>query len=113
MKRLEEFLFSNQRLATTTWVLIDVLLINAAFVMAYWVRYELQLFRSVDPAFNVPYQVYLPFAAIFSFLLILVYRQHGVYRLRRKISWFDEFYAIINGTTTGIGGAASGAGSIG
>ena len=101
MRRLET-LFSNQRVFATTWVLIDILLINVAFVLAYWVRYELQLFRAVDPAFNVPYRVYLPFVAIFTLLLILVYRQHGIYRLRLKISWFDEFYAIINGTTTGI-----------
>ena len=101
MKRLE-VLFSNQRVATVVWMLIDVLLINIAFVLAYWVRYDLQLFRTVDPAFDVPYQVYLPFVAIFALLLILVYRQQGIYRLRHQISWFDEFYAIANGTATGI-----------
>ena len=101
MKSLE-VLFSNQRVATVTWILIDVLLINIAFVLAYWVRYELQLFRAVDPAFDVPYQDYLPFVTILTLLLILVYRQQGIYRLRHQISWFDEFYAIVNGTTTGI-----------
>jgi len=101
VRRLE-ILFSNQRVFTITWIVVDILLINVAFILAYWVRYELQLFRAVDPAFNVPYQVYLPFVAIFTLLLILVYRQQGIYRLRRKISWFDEFYAIINGTTTAI-----------
>jgi exopolysaccharide biosynthesis polyprenyl glycosylphosphotransferase len=101
MKRLE-VLFSNQRVATVFWILIDVLLINIAFVLAYWVRYDLQLFRAVDPAFDVSYQVYLPFVAIFTLLLILVYRQQGIYRLRHQISWFDEFSAIVNGTTTGI-----------
>lgn len=100
MKRLE-VLFSNQIVATVVWVLIDVILINLAFVLAYWVRYDLQLFRAVDPAFNVPYQVYLPFVGLFTALLILVYRQQGVYRLRRQISWVDEFYAILNGTATG------------
>jgi exopolysaccharide biosynthesis polyprenyl glycosylphosphotransferase len=45
--------------------------------------------------------VYLPFAGLFTLLLILVYRQQGAYRLRRQISWFDEFYAIVNGTATG------------
>jgi exopolysaccharide biosynthesis polyprenyl glycosylphosphotransferase len=70
--------------------------------VAYWIRYDLQLFRAVDPAFNVPYQVYLPFVAIFTLLLVLIYRQHGVYRLRHQISWFDEFYVIVNGTTTGV-----------
>lgn len=82
-------------------MLIDVILINVAFGLAYWVRYRLQLFRAVDPAFDVPYQVYWPFAGLFTLLLILVYRQQGAYRLRRQISWFDEFYAIINGTATG------------
>lgn len=101
MKYLEA-LFTNQKVATVFWVLTDIFLINIAFILAYWLRYDLQLFRAVDPAFNVPYRVYLPFTALFTLLLILVYRQQGVYRLRRQISWFDEFYAIVNGTATGI-----------
>jgi exopolysaccharide biosynthesis polyprenyl glycosylphosphotransferase len=100
MKRLE-ILFSNQRVASFVWVLIDVILINLAFVLAYWVRYDLQLFRAVDPAFNTPYYVYLPFVALFTILLVVVYRQHGVYRLRRQVSWVDEMYAIVQGTATG------------
>jgi exopolysaccharide biosynthesis polyprenyl glycosylphosphotransferase len=100
MKRLTS-LFSNQRAAAITWVLIDIVLINIAAVLAYWVRYRLQLFRAVDPASDVPYAVYLPFVGLFTLLLILVYRQQGAYRLRRQISWFDEFYAIVNGTATG------------
>jgi exopolysaccharide biosynthesis polyprenyl glycosylphosphotransferase len=55
----------------------------------------------VDPAFDVPYEVYLPFAGLFTLLLVLVFRQQGAYRLRRQISWLDEFYAIVNGTATG------------
>lgn len=101
MKSLN-ILFSNQKIATTVWILVDVFLINIAFVLAYWVRYDLQLFKAVDPAYDVPYQVYLPFVGLFTLLLILTYRQQGVYRLRHQISWFDEFFAIINGTTTGI-----------
>ncbi|MDH3674894.1 MAG: hypothetical protein OES12_05310, partial [Anaerolineae bacterium] len=99
MKRFEA-LFSHQTTATIVWMLIDIALINVAFIVAYWVRYDLQLFRAVDPAFNVPYRVYLPFVVLFTALLILVYRQQGVYRLRRQISWVDEFYAILNGTAT-------------
>jgi exopolysaccharide biosynthesis polyprenyl glycosylphosphotransferase len=100
MKRLE-VVFTNQRAATLSWILADLFFINIAFILAYWVRYDLQLFRAVDPAFDVPYRVYLPFVAIFALLLILVYRQEGIYLLRRKISWFDEFYAIVHGTATG------------
>ncbi len=101
MKRLEIFI-TNQRAATIFWIVTDIILINIAFLLAYWLRYDLQLFRAVDPAFNVPYRVYLPFVAIFTTLLILVYKQHGVYRLRRHVSWLDEVYAIANGTATGI-----------
>ena len=101
MKRLEIFI-TNQRVATLTWMAIDIILINIACLIAYWLRYDLQLLRAVEPAFNVPYRVYLPFVAGFTLLLILIYRQQGIYRLRREISWLDEVYAIANGTATGI-----------
>lgn len=90
------------------WLLIaglaisDVILINIAFAIAYWIRYELQWLRAVDPAFFVPFSVFIPFALALTVLLVLVYRQEGLYRPRRGTSWFDEVYAIINGTTTGI-----------
>jgi exopolysaccharide biosynthesis polyprenyl glycosylphosphotransferase len=80
----------------------DIILINIAFAIAYWIRYDLQWLRAVDPAFLVPFSVFIPFALILTILLILVYRQERLYRLRRGTSWFDEVYAIINGTTTGI-----------
>ncbi|MCB0164962.1 MAG: hypothetical protein KDI79_12090, partial [Anaerolineae bacterium] len=86
-------LFNDQNRVTTVLVLSDILLINLAFILAYWVRYDLQLFRAVDPAFNVPYQVYLPFVAVFTLLLIFVYKQQGSYKQRRQLSWIDEFYA--------------------
>lgn len=101
MKRLQP-IFSNQKVATTAWILIDIFLINITFILAYWIRYDLQLFKAVDPAFDVPYRVYLPFVALFTLLLILTFRQQGVYQLRHKISWFDEFYAIITGTATAV-----------
>jgi exopolysaccharide biosynthesis polyprenyl glycosylphosphotransferase len=100
MKRFA-ILFTDQRVATTFWVIVDIILINCAFALSYWVRYDLQLFRAVDPAFDVPYHVYWPFVVIFTLLLILIYRHQGIYRLRRHVSWVDEFYGIIQGTATG------------
>ncbi|MCB0209430.1 MAG: undecaprenyl-phosphate glucose phosphotransferase [Anaerolineae bacterium] len=94
--------FNQQNRVPTLLILSDILLINIAFILAYWVRYDLQLFRAVDPAFNVSYQVYLPFVALFTLLLILVYKQQGSYKQRRQLSWIDEFYAIVHGTATGI-----------
>ena len=83
-------------------VVSDVILINAAFAIAYWIRYDLQWLRAVDPAYLVPYVVFLPLILTLSVLLILIYRREGLYRMRPGASWFDEVYAIINGTTTGI-----------
>jgi exopolysaccharide biosynthesis polyprenyl glycosylphosphotransferase len=82
--------------------MVDVILINFAFVLAYYIRYELQWFRAVDPAFNQPFRAYIPFAVVLTVLLIVTFRLEGVYQSRRGGSWFDELYAIINGTTTGI-----------
>jgi exopolysaccharide biosynthesis polyprenyl glycosylphosphotransferase len=89
-------------LLIATLVMSDAILINIAFAIAYWIRYRLQWLRAVDPAFVVPFSVYIPFALILTGLLILAYRRQDLYRLRQGASWFDEMYAIINGTTTGI-----------
>jgi len=83
-------------------VISDAILINIAFAVAYWIRYDLQWLRAVDPAFVVPFSVYIPFALILTVVLILAYRRQGLYSLRQGATWFDELYAIINGTTTGI-----------
>jgi exopolysaccharide biosynthesis polyprenyl glycosylphosphotransferase len=83
-------------------VISDAVLINTAFAVAYWIRYDLQWLRAVDPAFVVPFSVYIPFALILTAVLILAYRRQGLYSLRQGITWFDEFIAIVNGTTTGI-----------
>jgi exopolysaccharide biosynthesis polyprenyl glycosylphosphotransferase len=80
----------------------DAILINVAFAIAYWLRYDLQWLRAVDPAFLVPFSVFIPFALILTALLLLIYRRAGLYRLRQGTSWFDEVYAIITGTTTAI-----------
>jgi exopolysaccharide biosynthesis polyprenyl glycosylphosphotransferase len=84
------------------WMLADAILMNIAFGLAYFVRYELQWLRAVDPANNVPYVAFLPFVLLLTILLHIVYRKEGIYRTRRKISWFDEMYSIFNGTTSGI-----------
>jgi len=83
-------------------VVSDVILINAAFAIAYWLRYHLQLWRAIDPAYYVPYSVFLPFVLGLTVLLLLFYRRENLYQVGRPISWFDEVYGVVNGTTTAI-----------
>jgi exopolysaccharide biosynthesis polyprenyl glycosylphosphotransferase len=86
------------------WVslLFDVLLINLALPIAYWMRYELQLFRGVDPANNVPYSVYLPLAGLLTVVFILASRHEGAYNLRHHRSLSRDLYGVLNATTTSI-----------
>jgi exopolysaccharide biosynthesis polyprenyl glycosylphosphotransferase len=86
------------------WVtlIIDVLLINIAFLVAYWLRYDLQLLRSVDPANNVPYGVYLPMVTLLTVVLLLANRREHAYDVRRGRPLFDDIYGVINAATTAI-----------
>ncbi len=86
------------------WVTLvtDIVLINIAFLIAYWLRYELQLFRSVDPANNVPYTVYLPLVALLTWVLVLANRREGAYDVRRGRPLFDDIYGVVNATTLAI-----------
>ena len=83
-------------------VVLDVLLINAAFVLGYVVRYQLQLFRPVLDAFQAPYREYLPFQLLHTLLMLLFLALDGVYQRRRGGSWFDELYRVSNATTTAV-----------
>jgi exopolysaccharide biosynthesis polyprenyl glycosylphosphotransferase len=83
-------------------VITDAVLVNIALGIAYWLRYDLQWFRSVDPANNVPYSVYLPMAALMTAMVLLSSWREGAYNLRPTRSLFGEWYAVINATTTGI-----------
>ncbi len=81
---------------------VDVLLINVAFVIAYWMRYVKEWGGQVDPAFQVPYTQYVPVAAVLTLLLLVTLTVEGVYNRRRGISFFEELYAILNATTTSV-----------
>lgn len=86
------------------WVTLvtDIILINLAFPIAYWMRYDLQLFRSVDPANNVPYEVYLPLVGLLTLVFLLASRREGAYDVRRGRPPLDDLYGLINATTTAI-----------
>ncbi len=79
---------------------VDILLVFAAFGLAYTIRYDLQILRPVDEAFRAPFHPYIPYAVIFIAWLYLNYRGSGLYRPIRGRSWLDELSAIVNGVTS-------------
>ena len=91
-----------RRWVSLIMALTDVLLVNLAFTAAYWVRYDLQWFRAVDPANYAPFRMYIPFALVLTVLLMIAYKLGGVYDQPRGASWLDEVYALVGGATTAI-----------
>jgi exopolysaccharide biosynthesis polyprenyl glycosylphosphotransferase len=91
-----------RRLLSYAVAVADVLLINIAFAVAYWLRYDLQLFAVVDEAYFVPYASFIPISLALTVLLLGIYRLNGLYTQPRGASWFDEVYRLMTGTATGI-----------
>jgi exopolysaccharide biosynthesis polyprenyl glycosylphosphotransferase len=77
---------------------MDACLIVLAFVAAYYVRYQLQWFRTVDPAFQLSLWDYTPFALVLVILVLIAFRFSSVYPYRYGRSLVEETYAIGAGT---------------
>ena len=91
-----------KRLLYLSLIVSDTVLINLAFALAYWIRYELQWIRAVDEANYVPYVEYLPLSLLLTAVLLVAYKLDGVYEFPRGRSWLAESYRIVRGTTTGV-----------
>lgn len=81
-------------------LLTDAALLTLAFTLAYYVRYELELFRPVLDAFQAPYSFYLPLQWAYVALTILFMALNGEYAARRGGNWLSELYRIANAATT-------------
>lgn len=79
---------------------LDMSLAVIAFVLAYIVRYNLQLIRPVTEVNQAPFEPYLPYVLIYAGLLFLGYHSSGLYRTVRGRSWLEEVYFILNGVTS-------------
>ena len=80
--------------------LVDVLLAVAAFVLAYVIRYQLQIFVPVNEVNRSTFLPYYPYVGIYAALLFLSYQGSRLYRNVRGRSWLEEVYTILNGVTS-------------
>ena len=80
-------------------ILTDLLVVNLAFVTAYYVRYDLQW---LQPAvFRHPYQDYLWQQLLFNVCIIIAFYQAKVWVRQRGEFWVDELSRIISAAATG------------
>lgn len=75
----------------------DMVLVLTAFVLAYFARYELQIFRPVLEVNRAPFAPYLAYAAFYTVYLYMNYQGDKLYKNLRGRSWFEELSIIING----------------
>lgn len=79
---------------------VDILLINAGFIMAYLARYEWEWILSVtSPA---SYRAYLGQQLLLNILLVITFGQARVWKRRRGEFWIDEVSRITSATAAGI-----------
>ncbi len=81
-------------------ILLDIVLINAAFALAYYLRYIAQWIVPVGEQFFAPYSEYASMQLAFSGLMLIFLYLDGAYTPQRGGSWFTEVYRIFNATTT-------------
>jgi exopolysaccharide biosynthesis polyprenyl glycosylphosphotransferase len=91
-----------RRWSNIVLVLTDILLINIAFALSYYVRYELQWIRAVAEAYYVPFSDYVPVSFALTVILLIVFKAEGLYDRRRGSSWLDDAYTVFAGTLIGI-----------
>jgi len=84
------------------FLLADVLLVNAGFVLAFVVRYELRLWPETSEFVDAPFSAYYLAQAVLVGVAISVFARRGLYRLRRSTQWLDEVGTIVAGTTLAV-----------
>jgi len=83
-------------------ILADAVLILVGFVCAYYLRYQLQWFRTVEPAFQLSLREYAPFAAALVGFILLCFGFYRVYPYRASRHLVEEIYAIGTATMVGV-----------
>lgn len=92
---------SNKHSSENSWhePLLDIILAFVAYLLAYFFRYELQIFTPVYEVYRAPFAPYLPYVAVYIVWLYFSYHGGGLYKHVRGRSWTEEAYTIINGVT--------------
>lgn len=79
--------------------LIDAWLIIVAFLLSYYLRYELELLRPVDEFNSASFEPYIPYAALFMAWVLAANQGARLYHHQRGRSWTSELFSIGNGAT--------------
>jgi exopolysaccharide biosynthesis polyprenyl glycosylphosphotransferase len=82
-------------------ILLDVTMINLAFIAAYFLRFT--VFRGVDLSngfADQPYSNFYVLQVIVTFGLVIAFSLRGLYRLRTASPWAKQFWIVASASTS-------------
>jgi len=96
------------RLLVAIHVAADVVSAAAAFLIAYWLRFNSALVQIVPiTKGRPPFANYLAILPVIAILVPLAFQLQGLYRLRRSRTRLDDFFGVFVGTIlAGLAGVA-------
>lgn len=80
----------------------DALLVLLAFLLAYWLRYRLELGGEVRTGSKQPFDFFTDKVVVLVVLSIIIFQVRGLYRLPRWASFLDEASIVASGATTAM-----------
>ncbi len=89
-------------LPTGILVVLDAILINIGFALAWWARYELQLGPEVAEENYVTLDAYYLIQLALTIILLVVFKLQGLYEQKSRTGWMDATGVIVSSTTVGI-----------
>jgi len=82
--------------------LIDIVMINVGFALAWYLRYRLEFGREVAASDYLPLSSYFGLVAFLTVAILVIYRLNGVYGRRRRQGWADEVSGLASGALVGV-----------
>ncbi|HLY66373.1 MAG TPA: hypothetical protein VKU60_12635, partial [Chloroflexota bacterium] len=78
---------------------VDMVALNFAFVLAYWIRYPLGFPSAVIPFDYRPLQDFFPAELSLTVIVAIILPYTGLYRRTRGTGWMSKTQDIFSGTT--------------
>jgi hypothetical protein len=98
------------RLLVAIHVVADLAAGGAAFALAYFIRFETQIFTRIVPVTKgqPPFSDYVLILPFIAALVPAAFHLQGLYRLRRNRTRVDDFFAVLVGSILAVLGGVAG-----
>ncbi|MBI2429924.1 MAG: undecaprenyl-phosphate glucose phosphotransferase [Ignavibacteriales bacterium] len=93
----------NDILIPFATVLSDIVALESAFLLSYWLRFYSPLTHYFEVTLGIPsLESYIVASAVFIPVFLLVFRTRAMYGTRRNIHLSDEFFVVVRLITIGM-----------